>query len=67
MAKKINYHRMMEETFNDIVYSKCNDHEWCAHNTGKGLKKPFTQSGFGWAMSCMMLRNKHKELEHGSL
>lgn len=66
MAKKnkntYNYHQDMVDTFEAIAYRKETDHEWCAHNHHNGLKKEFTESGYGWAMACLKLRDKHKEL-----
>ncbi|CAH9014680.1 hypothetical protein VPH5P1C_0238 [Vibrio phage 5P1c] len=59
--KKVSYNKLMAETFHSMVYSKHNDHEQCAHKNGKGLKQDFTESGFGWAMKCLQIRDNHLE------
>jgi len=63
--KKVSYHTMMANTFHSIVYCKYNDHEQCAHKNGKGMKQEFTESGYGWAMKCLQIRDKHLEKEKG--
>ncbi len=62
---KVPYNQLMANTFNDMVYNKHTDHEQCAHTDGKGLKQEFTESGFGWAMKCLSIRDEYlkKELE----
>ena len=61
--KKVTYNKMMADTFHDMAYSKHNDHEQCAHKNGKGLKREFTESGFGWAMKCLQIRDTYLEKE----
>ncbi|AGG57993.1 hypothetical protein VPBG_00221 [Vibrio phage helene 12B3] len=61
--KKITYNKMMADTFHSMVYSKHSDHEQCASKNGKGLKQEFTESGFGWAMKCLQIRDTYLEKE----
>jgi len=57
--KKFSYNKLMADTFDSMVYSKFNDHEQCAHKNGKGLKQEFKESGFGWAMKCLQIRDDY--------
>lgn len=65
--KKVPYNKMLADTFHSMVYSKHNDHEQCAHKNGKGLKREFIESGFGWAMRCLQIRDNYlnKEGQNG--
>ncbi len=56
---KVPYNQLMAKTFHDMVYNKHTDHEQCAHTNGKGLKQEFTESGFGWAMKCLSIRDEY--------
>lgn len=61
--KKVSYNIMMASTFHDIVHNKHTNHEQCSHTNGKGLKQEFTESGFGWAMKCLQIRDEYLEKE----
>ena len=63
--KKISYNKMMADTFHDMVYNKHSNHEKNAHTNSKGMKQEFTESGFGWAMKCLQIRDEYLEKEKG--